>query len=147
MRWDLRAPIAAPVWPDGVALRPFTTADAPAVHVLLRLVYANGGGSVGPLAEWWAALAADSEYDPALCFTVWSGDTLIGAAQCWTSAFVKDLVVHPDWQRRGVGKVLLMTAFQTFRNRGASSVDLKVQANNAGAIRFYENLQMVRISS
>ena len=146
MRRDLGSAVAAQVWPDGVALRPFTAADAPAVHALLKLAYADGGGSVEPFAEWWKTLAADSEYDSALCFIAWSGDSLVGVALCWTSAFVKDLVVHPGGQRRGVGKALLLTAFQTFRDRGASSVDLKVQADNAGAIRFYENLGMILAS-
>ena len=99
--------------------------------------------SVEPFAEWWKTLAADSEYDPALCFTAWSGGTLVGVAQCWTSAFVKDLAVHPAWRRRGVATGLLLTAFRIFRDRGASSVALKVQADNAVAICFYENLGMV----
>jgi ribosomal protein S18 acetylase RimI-like enzyme len=142
MRRDLAAPIAVPAWPQRVALRPFTPGDARGVHALLQLAYARGGGIVEPFAGWWDTLAADSEYDPALCFTAWSGDSLVGVAQCWTSAFVKDLAVHPEWRRRGVGKALLLTAFRAFRDRGARSVDLKVQADNAGAIRFYEHLGM-----
>src|SRR6185437_2365018 len=123
MRRDLAAPVAAPVWPEDVALRPFTPGDARAVHALLQAAYANGGGTVET-------------------FTAWSADSLVGVAQCWTSAFVKDLAVDPGWRRHGVATALLLTAFRAFRDRGARSVDLKVQADNAGAIRVYENLGM-----
>ena len=143
MRRDLGSPLAAPVWPQGVCLKPFTAAHAPSVHALLHLAYANGGGSVGPFGGWWGGLLLDSEYDPALCFTAWAGDRLAGVAQCWTSAFVKDLGVDPDWQRRGIGAALLLTAFQAFRDRGAPAVDLKVQADNERAIRLYERLGMI----
>jgi len=142
MRRDLAAPVAAPVWPEDVALRPFMSGDARAVHALLQAAYANGGGTVETFAGWWDTLVTDSEYEPALCFTAWSADSLVGVAQCWTSAFVKDLAVDPGWRRHGVATALLLTAFRAFRDRGARSVDLKVQADNAGAIRVYENLGM-----
>ena len=145
MRRELASPLAAPVLPDGVAFRRFIVDDAGAVHALLQLAYTNGGGSVAPFEAWWDALATDSEYDPGLCFTAWTGDRPVGVAQCWTSAFVKDLGVHPDWRGRGVGKALLLTAFRTFKERGALSVGLKVQAGNAGAIRFYEKMGMAAV--
>ena len=143
MRRILGPSIPAPIWPDGVVLRLFEAEDAAAIHALLCLAYAKGGGNVGPLAEWWNALAMDDEYDPTLCFAAWAQGSVIGAMQCWTSAFVKDLVVHPGWRRHGIGKALLLTAFHTFRDRGAVSVDLKVQSDNHGAIMFYESLGMV----
>lgn len=146
MRRDLAGVISAPVWPEGVALKPFTAADAPAVHALLQLAYRDGDGMVGSYAEWWQLLSTDREYDPALCFTAWAGEQIVGMAQCWTSAFVKDLCVHPDWQRRGVASALLLAAFRMFRDGGESSVDLKVQASNAAAICFYQTLGMVEVS-
>jgi ribosomal protein S18 acetylase RimI-like enzyme len=146
MRRDMSQPVAVPVWPDGVALKVFTPADAPAVHTLLQLAYENGGGGVGPFDEWWTALQADSQYDPALCFTAYADETLVGVAQCWTSAFVKDLCVHPAWQHRGIGRALLLMAFRIFRGRGARTVDLKVQADNEVAIRVYQYLAMVPVS-
>ena len=87
-------------------------------------------------------LTGDSEFDPELCFLVEVGDDLAAAAICWSSAFVKDIVVHENWRRRGFGESLLRLAFRTFQERGATHVELKVQAQNAPAIRLYERVGM-----
>jgi ribosomal protein S18 acetylase RimI-like enzyme len=144
MRRDLHRPLAPFHWPDRVRPLVFSPAHAAEVHALLELAYAKGGGTVAPFAQWWPALSADSEFDPALCFLAQTdGGAIIGVAQCWTSGFVKDLAVHPDWRMRGVGAALLLQAFQALRDRGAASADLKVEQDNpSGAVRFYERLGM-----
>ena len=63
-------------------------------------------------------------------------------AQCWTSAFIKDLAVHPRARRRGVGRALMLMAFHAFAKRGATHVDLKVREENASALRLYRDLGM-----
>ncbi len=70
------------------------------------------------------------------------GDELVAGAICWTSAFVKDIVVRETWRRHGLGEALLRLAFRTFQERGATRVELKVQAQNAPAIRLYERVGM-----
>jgi len=142
MRIDLPAATPEPVWPDGVVPRTFRADDAPALHALLVHGYRHGGGSVAPFAAWRSALMGDEEFEPALVVLVVAGDRLAAASICWTSAFVKDLVVHEDWRRRGLGEALLRRAFQTFEERGAGRVELKVEADNAGAIRLYERVGM-----
>ena len=97
---------------------------------------------MAPLDVWLPALLGDSEFDPETCFLVTAGDELAAASICWTSAFVKDLVVHESWRRRGLGEAILQLAFQTFAARGARQVDLKVEEQNAGAIRLYERVGM-----
>lgn len=113
-------------------------------HRLLVCGYADGGGSVEPYVTWWKALTEDSEFDPTLCFVALDHqDELIGLAQCWSSAFLKDLVVQPRWRRRGVGQALLLHVFEAFRSRGASSVSLKVEIDNpTGAERLYRRVGM-----
>lgn len=149
MRRSLRGPIDESVWPDGVNLKAFSESHAAEVHALLELAYAKGGGSVASFDEWWPGLAGDSEYDPNLVFPACDGvGTIIGVAQCWTSAFVKDFVVHPRFRRRGLGRALLLHVFHVFRERGNEAVDLKVRANNpSGAFHFYENLGMANVSN
>jgi ribosomal protein S18 acetylase RimI-like enzyme len=143
MQRTLAEPLPEPIWLNGVRPGFFTARQAPAVHALLQSAYAGGGGCVAPFGPWWSSLAADVEYDPALCVVAQDADgVLVGVAQCWTSAFVKDLAVHPIWWRRGVGRALLLQVFQVFRSRGAETVALKVQADNVAAIRFYERLGM-----
>ena len=130
-------------WPDGLHLDTFSDAMAREAHILLETAYASGGGRVPDFERWWSALSSDTEYAPDLCFPVRDRDgALAGFAQCWTSGFVKDLAVHPDRQRHGLGSTLLLHIFHVFRARGAQTVALKVEADNFPGIRFYRNLGM-----
>ncbi len=143
LRRELDGSLQPPHWPDGVAVRTLLPADAPVIHRLLEAAYAHGGGSVAGFERWWEALRADDEFDPSLCFlAVDEDDGLLGVAQCWTSAFLKDLAVHPEARRRGIGENLLRHVFGVFRDRGAAYVDLKVDAGNLTARRLYERAGM-----
>jgi ribosomal protein S18 acetylase RimI-like enzyme len=142
MRIDLRSEIPRPTWPEGSSVRGFHASDGPRLHALLEHGYRRGGGSVEPYDVWLPALSGDSEFDPMLCFLVEAGDQLVAAAICWTSAFVKDIVVHETWRRHGLGEAMLQLIFSSFQTRGAAGVELKVQAHNAPAIRLYERVGM-----
>ena len=122
----------------------FEVADLRAIHALLQRAYSNGYGRVVPdWLDWWEALRADSEFDPSLCFVAKAEGEMIGFCLCWTSSFVKDLVVAPEWQGRGLGAALLATAMTALRERGATVVQLKVVTVNAGARRLYERMGFV----
>ena len=148
MRRDLREPIDFAVWPRGVHLQRFATGHAPAVHELLATAYIDGGGSVEAFPVWWSSLASDAEFDPELVFVAWdAGLRIVGVAQCWTSAYIKDLAVRSDCRRQGIGRALLLHVFRVFKHRGALSVDLKVDANNpSGAVHLYRGVGMRQIS-
>lgn len=138
LRRPLDLPLPATHLPDGVAITTLTAADAAAVHALLQLAYANGFGSVpGSMLEWWNALSADSEFDRNLAFLAKSGDEAVGFCLCWTSSFIKDLVVAPLWRNRGIGTALLATALTALKARGAEEVALKVDIYNGTAQRLY----------
>lgn len=143
MRIELdRSGLQAPRWPAGVALRSFTIDDAEQLHSLLAHAYRHGGGSVTDLATWIASMTGDEEYDPRLWTLAQNDGLLIGSALCWTSGFVKDLVVHEAWRGRGLGEALMRHALEIFAARGAPAVELKVHADNASAIRLYERVGM-----
>ncbi len=150
MRRSLDEDLPPPAWPRGFRLVPFEPeTHAPKVHALLVAAYAQGGGYVEPFPIWWPSLRNDAEYDPALCLVAADGQgEIAGVAQCWTSAFVKDLAVRPDLRGQGLGSALLLEAFRVFRGRGAAFVDLKVDSDNpSGAVRFYRSHGMRQIES
>ena len=150
MRRSLADPLPEPLWPAGIRLVPFEPdRHAQRVHALLVEAYARGGGYVEPFAIWWPSLRGDSEYDPALVFVAADGQgEILGVAQCWTSAFVKDLAVAPACRGQGLGSALLCETFRVFRERGSPSVELKVEASNpSGALRIYRSLGFQEIES
>ena len=144
-RRDLGQPVNSPDWPTGFCCRVLLPNDVPAIHDLLRLDDMHGL-DLPDQGNWWETLAGDSEFDPDLCFLVVEPrGRIAGIALSWTSAFLKDLVVHPDFRRQGLGKNLLRQLFRTFRDRGEPHVDLKVEAGNVPAIRLYERVGMRQV--
>lgn len=143
---DLEMPFPEPQWPEGITLAPFTEADAAACHKVLLRAYAEGGGNiVSSLEDWWRDTGSDPEFDPELVFLAKTEDgTIAGLAICWTSSFVKDIVVDPAFQRRGIGEALLLAAFAALKARGHSRIGLKLKADNtSGARRLYDRLGFV----
>jgi ribosomal protein S18 acetylase RimI-like enzyme len=143
MRVELPALDGRPhAWPPGIEVRSYEPPYARPLHDLLVRGYQRGGGSVARFDEWLPATVGDAEWDPALCFLATYGGVLAGVALCWTSAFVKDIVVDGQWRRRGLGEALLRQVLETFTLKGATAVDLKVHATNKGAVRLYERIGM-----
>lgn len=145
LRKHLQESMAEPVWPPGVRPALFDAdLHVKQAHDLLAEAYRSGSGHVGLLDDWWSSLREDPEYDPSVFFLALDGnDCIIGLAQCWTSAFLKDLAVAETWRRQGVGEALLLQAFTAFQARGAACLDLKVEdANPSGAERLYRRMGM-----
>ncbi|UZJ59672.1 GNAT family N-acetyltransferase [Pseudomonas sp. KU26590] len=142
MRRDLGPALDDPDWPAAVRPVVFTVQNAPAVHQLLMLGREHGGGRVADYATWLGAFETDPEFDQALCLVLEDAQGVVAVAQCWTSAFIRNLVVHPRALRQGLGLALLNQAFAAFRQRGEGHVDLKVMESNLGARRLYERAGM-----
>jgi ribosomal protein S18 acetylase RimI-like enzyme len=145
--WRMRveldsAVLRDPIWPAQIRPRAFRSDDARSLHRLLEHGYRRGGGSVERFETWLPRLTRDDEFDRELCFLADAGNGLAGAAVCWTSAFVKDLVVHESWRGQGLGEALLRHVLAGFAARGAPAVELKVEATNSNAIRLYERVGM-----
>lgn len=136
--------VPEPVWPQGVALSEFQQNMIAPIHALLSSSYEATGDVVLTLDEWWAALSGDDEYDPAVIFPVIDKEGhVIAFAQCWSSGFIKDIVVHPRWRRHGLGEALLLQCFKVFKARGIDKSCLKVEQNNPfGAEKLYRRLGM-----
>ncbi len=145
MRRELGAPLPQPAWPAGIRLAAPDAADAPAIHALLQHAYATGFGAVPhDWPAWWGAMVGDSEYAPELCLVAKAAEGVAGFCLCWTSSFIKDIAVAPDWQRRGLARALLLTAMARLQARGETGVSLKVRLGNAVALRMYEGMGFAR---
>ena len=143
LRRDLTRDLPAPQWPAGTQLDHYRDAWAPAIHAVLRMTQAQGGGHVADLQTWQRQFVTDAEFDPTLCLVASNAEGILGVAQCWTSAFIKNLAVHPCAQGQGLGRALLLHAFQVFKQRGEPYVDLKVLESNRRARQLYESAGMV----
>lgn len=142
MRRNLAEGVPLFAWPEGIELTEYRPELAAAVHHLMELGYREGGGRVPSLEVWQQRFETDPEYDPTLCFIARDAEGIVGVAQCWTSAYIKNLVVHPRVQGLGLGRALLLHAFKVFQQRHEGFVDLKVREDNLRAQRLYESAGM-----
>jgi mycothiol synthase len=141
---DLPAEPPIPEWPEGVTVRTFREDDAKEVKALLDLAYAEEPHH-HPLSfeHWRRFMLEDPSYDAAAWFLALAGDEIVGAALNWKEGYVKDLVVHPGWRSRGLGKALVLQTFAEFARRDIARVTLKTDSNNpTGAWRLYERVGM-----
>ena len=143
LRRDLTGSLPAPQWPADIRLGHYRDELAPAIHAVLRMTQEQGGGRVAGLAQWRQQFVTDAEFDPTLCLVVSNAEGILGVAQCWTSAFIKNLSVHPCAQGQGLGRALLLHSFEVFKQRGEPYVDLKVRESNLRARQLYESAGMV----
>lgn len=142
MRRNLAEVVPAITWPEGIVLSEYRPDLAEAIHRLMELGYQEGGGRVPALDVWQQRFETDPEYDPSLCLIALDAEGIVGVCQCWTSAYIKNLVVHPRAQDQGLGRALLLHAFNIFQQRREGFVDLKVLEDNLRAQRLYESAGM-----
>ena len=142
LRRDLTGSLPAPQWPADTRLDHYRDELAPAIHAVLRMTQDQGGGRVASLDDWRRQFVSDAECDPTLCLVASNADGILAVAQCWTSAFIKNLALHPCAQGQGLGRALLLHSFQVFKQRGEPYVDLKVLESNLRARQLYESAGM-----
>jgi GNAT superfamily N-acetyltransferase len=56
------------------------------------------------------------------------------------SAVIEDVVVHPEWQGKGVGAQMLQFALEVCRAAGCYKLNLSSKTTRSGAHQFYRNL-------
>jgi mycothiol synthase len=141
---DLPAKLPSPRWPEGVGVRTFREEDAREVKALLDLAYREEYHHHPMSFEHWRRLMLeDPSFDADAWFLAVAEGEIVGAALNWKEGYVKDLVVHPDWRGRGLGKALVLQTFGEFAGRGVPRVTLKTDSNNpTDAWRLYERVGM-----
>ena len=149
---DSRPPEVA--LPAGLALRPYTDADAEPVREFLNDAFSED--------VFWHAISASNfrefylrarGFDPALWLLAWDGSELVGSALAFLEqsgdtslGWVGTLGVRQRWRRRGLGDALLRRAFRELYDRGLTRVGLGVDAENpTGALDLYQRAGMRKV--
>lgn len=151
MEIDLEAPPQAPVWPEGIVLRPFDLEkDGRAIHQAVEEAFEDHWGHLTRPFETWAEHVFKAEnFDPSLVFMAVdeaSGE-IAGAALCRVRmgnyAWVGTLGVRRAYRGRGLGMALLVQSFGEFWQRGLKKIGLGVDAQSlTGATALYERAGM-----
>ena len=141
---DLPTKLPPPAWPDDVRVRTFREEDAHGLKELLDLAYSEEPHHV-PLSfeDWRTIMLTDPSFDPEAWFLAFGDGGMVGAVLNWKDGYVKDLVVHPNRRRCGLGKALMLQTFAAFTHRGIPRVTLKTDSiNPTQAWKLYERLGM-----
>ncbi|HEX7044235.1 MAG TPA: ribosomal protein S18-alanine N-acetyltransferase [Burkholderiales bacterium] len=125
---------AAIVSPDRPRLRPMRESDLNAVLEVERAAYEF---------PWSRAIFRDCLRVGYHCFVYEAAGTLcghgimsIGAEEC----HLLNICVHPDYQRRGLGRALVKFLLAFAQRKRAQVALLEVRVSNAGAYKLYTQL-------
>jgi mycothiol synthase len=146
---DLDREPPEPRLPADVSVRPYEPADSRSLHTFVDLAYASNNERTEPYEQWLHFMTSGDDFDPAYWHLAEgpAGD-LVACCLTWAPSdgrgWVKDLAVHPDRRRQGLGEALLHLAARRYRDAGTERVGLKVDADNpTGASRLYERVGYV----
>lgn len=113
----------APVWPDGIELRPFVREE----HSLAVLAAVNEafrdhwGSHERSFEEWEHSRFGKADYDPSLWVIAWDGNEIAGFSVNrfrMGIGWIGTLGVRRPWRKKGLGLALLRHSFGEFYNRG-----------------------------
>jgi ribosomal protein S18 acetylase RimI-like enzyme len=147
MQIEMSEAPAAPVWPEGVALRPFVPErDDRAVFEMIDAALNDHWGHIpGDFDAWRHRKIEVESFDPSLWFIAYEGEQIAGGSLCSDSAqsWVDTLGILRPWRRKGLGLALLLHSFGEFYRRGRRVVVLGVDSQNlTGAVRLYQRAGM-----
>ncbi len=154
MEMNLDVPPAAAVWPEGIKLKVFDSADDKRpIFAARRTAFKDQFGYVErpfeeEYAEWlhrWEGAIV-----PGLWLLAMNGDVIAGVCMGRASykgeedrGWVASVGVLREYRRRGIGEALLLTVFDTFYNMGKKRVGLGVDASSlTGAATLYKRVGM-----
>lgn len=131
-----------PMMPPGWAVRPVGGEEEwPARVELHRTVWAPSRITL----QAYRRLRAAPVYRPDLDFIAVAPDGRLAAyCICWLDpvthiAEFEPVGTHPDFRRRGIGRMLLLEAFRRLREAGAETATVPTNSVNTPAVRLYES--------
>lgn len=132
---DLGDDLPLPQMPDGFRVRPLQGRSEVDRYVTLHRA---AFGSDKMTASWRARTLAHPAYRPELDLVVVnSADIPIGFCICWlrqNSGQIEPLGILPDYQGKGLGRALELTAAHTLKTHGASAMHIDHTSFNEAAI-------------
>jgi mycothiol synthase len=140
------APVEAPA---GVVVRPVVVdRDAAALHALDDAAFSGHPDYVSESAEQFREGYLEAhDFDPGLSLVAEQDGNMVGSLLARrrlheSVGWVDILAVHPDHQGRGIGTVLLTSAFAAFAEAGLREAQLGVASFNERALDLYERTGM-----
>lgn len=150
--WRMEITVAeepdVPPTPEGVELRTYRRGDDDrAVWEVIQDSFRNHWGWIPrPFERWLSTRERRSDYVPGLWQLALVDGEVVGAVLPFGYrhyGWVLELGVRDRWRGRGIGLVLLRTAFRELWRRGHTQIGLEVDAaNETGATRLYERAGM-----
>jgi mycothiol synthase len=136
--------VAAAAPPDGITIRGYVPDDLDALYDAVEEAFSDHWGFEPYPRE--AYLEEMERADPALCGVALDGDEVVGglfARLVEGTGWIDMIAIRRPWRGRGLAKAMLLQWFGVLRARGARSVMLNVDPENAtGAPRLYERVGM-----
>jgi GNAT superfamily N-acetyltransferase len=147
MQIEMKEAPPAPVWPEGVTLRPFVPErDAQAVFEADNEFFRDHWGYLPMDYDRWRHWSVDRpDFDPSLWVIAYAGEQIVGVAlpKDGEKGWINDVAVARAWRGKGLGLAMLYQAFGEFYRRGRYKVGLGVDAQSlTGATRLYERAGM-----
>ena len=153
--WRMRVTLAdvteEPVWPDGITVRPFRPGDERTFYELHQETFEDHWehNEPDPYDEWEHWMLQPPMFEPDMWFIAEEHGEAAAIEMNHPRpempgvGWVGILGVRRAWRRRGLGRALLLKAFQEFRDRGYEEAGLGVDAASVtGATRLYESVGM-----
>jgi GNAT superfamily N-acetyltransferase len=153
--WRMRVALGGvadePAWPEGITVRPFRPGDERTFYELNQETFEDHWehNEPDPYDEWAHWMLQPPMFDPELWFIAEEDGGAVAIEINYPRTempgvgWVGILGVIRPWRRRGLGRALLLKAFQEFRARGFREVGLGVDAASlTGATRLYESVGM-----
>jgi GNAT superfamily N-acetyltransferase len=150
MLLDLAMPTAEPKWPPGIAVRTFRDGDERTFYDVHQETFRDMWEPIEDTYEEWAHWFLEPPaFDRDLWFLAHEAGEPAGLAMCFphetrpACGWVRVLGVRRPWRKRGVGRALLLHAFEVFRSHGFTEAGLGVDSESeTGANRLYESVGM-----
>jgi ribosomal protein S18 acetylase RimI-like enzyme len=131
----------------GITVRPASLTDVPQLANLLAILFSQEADFTPDAGKQQRGLRMLLENQhTGMLFCAESAGGVIGmvsilfsvsTAEGGRAAWLEDMIVHPDWRDRGIGRKLLEEALRRAREAGCLRVTLLTDPSNEEAMRFY----------